>query len=186
MKIIDINNQERECEDAYLDPKWPGYVTVKFISKHRKGHSHTEWYPIDKFVANNPKLEYIVKNKNIPTSPIEEIAGVVTGADSDSLRDSTANWTKNAYSGFYVWISRGKAEGQVRTILSNTAKSIKIDKPWDKPRPNKTSQYAIVSNIGDVKAQGNSLAIEDIKKLEEKARKLDLERGREPAPKQYT
>lgn len=186
MKIIDINNSERECEDAYLDPSWPGYVTIKFISKRRKGHSHTEWYPIDKFVANNPNLEYIVKGKNASTNPAEEIAGVVTGTGPDSLRDSTANWQKNTYAGFTLWISRGKGEGQVRTILSNTPKSLKIDKPWDKPRPNKTSQYAIVSNLGDVKAQGNSLAIEDIKELEKKARKMDLERGAEPAPKQYT
>lgn len=186
MKIIDINGRERECVDAYLDPSWPGYITVKFESKHRKGYSHTEWMPIDKFIANNPTLSHLAGKDSASTQPKEEVAGQITAAGPDTLKDNTAAWPKNAYAGFQVWISRGKGEGQVRTILSNTDKSLKLDKPWDKPRPNKTSQYAIVRNAGNPSVQGNTLPIEEIKKLEEIARKRDMEAGREPAPKQYT
>lgn len=184
MKIIDINGRERECEDAYLDPKWPGYVTAKFKSKRREGYSHTEWYPIPEFLQNNPELKYIVDGKDSP-NPKEEIAGEVTAAGKDSIRDSSANWFDNAYAGFQLWISRGKGEGQVRTILSNTAKTVKVDKPWDK-KPDKTSQYAIIREVKNTTPQGNTLPIADLRKLEEKARKFDIERGKTPAPKQYT
>jgi len=183
MKLIDINGRERECEDAYLDPKWPGYVTVKFVSKRRIGYSHTEWYPIPQFLQKNPDLKYIVEGKE-SSNPQEEIAGEVSAAGKDSLQDSTANWHKNAYAGFQVWIARGKGEGQVRTILSNTPKSLKIDKAWDK-KPDKTSQYAIIREVKNTTPQGNTLPIAELRKLEEKARKYDIQRGATPAPKQY-
>lgn len=185
MKIIDINGKERECEDAYLDKSWPGYVTVKFISKNRKGYSHTEWYPIDKFILNNPNLEYIVKGKIATNNPQEEIAGEVSASGKNTLRDVTASWAKNAYAGFQVWIARGKGEGQVRTILSNTEKTLKTDKDWD-TKPDKTSQYAIVREVINTTPQGNTLAIAELKKLEKKAREYDIRRGATPASKQYT
>ncbi len=186
MQIIDINHKERECKDAYLDPSWPGYVTVKYVSKHRKGHTHTEWYPIDKFLENNPDLAHIVGGKAASTKPEEEIAGRATGSGPDILRDSAANWGKNAYAGFQLWISRGTGEGQVRTILSNTKSALKLDKPWDRPRPNKTSQYAIIRNVIHTESRGNTLSSVDLAKLEEKARQMDMERGLTPAPKQYS
>lgn len=185
MKIIDINGRERECVRAYFNHSWPGYVTVEFESKRRKGYKHTEWMPIDDFFAHNPSLKNTITTQGLPPKRPLQLAGQVTSALKDSLTDTTQNWDPNSYAGMYCWISRGKGEGQVRIILKNTKSRVVVDKPWD-TRPNHTSQYSLLYHRPTTPAQGNTLAIEEIRKLEEKARQMDLEAGRPPAPRQYT
>ena len=183
MKIKDINGSERDCKRAYLDPNWPGYVTVEFVSKHRQGYKHTEWYPIDQFLQQNPNLANIV-NQNAQDK-LKDVVGVVTAAAKTSLTDSTQNWQKNIFSGWQVWISRGTGEGQVKTVLKNSAATLTIDQSWT-ALPDQTSQYVITKTLGEVKAAGNQLPETELKQLEERARKMDIDRGRDPAKRQYT
>lgn len=185
MKIIDINLRERDCVRAYLDPNWPGFVTVDFESKRRPGFRHTEWMPMADFFEKNPDLVGKITNDDTPLTRPKQVAGEVTSAGINSLTDKTRDWKINDFAGMFAWISRGKAEGQVRIILSNTKTKIVVDKPWD-TKPNTTSQYSLVYNKPNTPASGNSLPVVDMKKLEEKARKFDLERGVTPAPRQYT
>ena len=185
MKIIDLNNSERECERAYLDPHWPGFVTVLFVSKHRPGFKHTEWMPMLQFFQNNPSLKGKITDDDKPTPLPPQIAGAVSSATKTTLTDSTKAWPKNLYASFFCWISRGKGEGQVRTILSNTRKKLTLDKPWD-ITPNQTTQYAIVHNRPKEIDNHNTLPEIELQTLEEKARRFDIERGVTPAPRQYT
>ena len=185
MKITDINGRERECTRIFLDPHWPGFVTVEFQSKNRIGYKHTEWMPTDDFLSRNPNLKGKIPDDDAPIKRPPQIAGEVTLAGPDTLTDSSRQWDANAYAGIYVWISRGKGEGQVRTVLANTKNKLRVDKPWD-TKPNKTSQYSLIYNKPTIAPQGNTLPIAEMRKLEEKARKLDIKRGVKPAPKQYT
>lgn len=185
MKIIDINGRERECVRAYLDPNWPGFVTVDFKSRHRPGFSHTEWMPTQDFFEKNPDLKGKITNDDKPLARPKQVAGEVSSSTPNSLTDKTKSWTPNDYAGMFAWISRGKGEGQTRIILSNTKTKVVVDKPWD-IRPNNTSQYSLVYNRPTTPASNNTLPIVEMRKLEEKARKFDLERGITPAPRQYT
>lgn len=185
MKIIDINNQPRECENVYLDPHWPGFVTVMFVSKNRPGYKHTEWMPMEQFFQNNPELKGKVSADFVPKPPPKQFASVVTSAGKDSLTDDTKTWETNVYAGYYCWISRGKGEGQVRVIIKNSKNKFTLDKPWE-IRPNKTSQYSMVHQKPVMPSSNNTLPETDLQELEEKARKFDIERGVLPAPRQYT
>lgn len=186
MKIIDINNQERNCENVYLDPHWPGFVTVLFVSKNRPGFKHTEWMPMEQFFQNNPELKGKVSADFLPDKLPAQIAGRVSSTGPNTLSDSTKDWKTNLYASFYCWISRGKGEGQSRVILKNTAKKLTLDKPWEE-KPNKDSQYAILHNKPSTSNNNkNTLPEVDMEILEEKARKFDIERGVTPAPRQYT
>lgn len=170
MKIIDINGNKRECVNAYPDKDYPGFIKIEFSTKLR---SYTEWYPIEEFKIRNPDLEYLVKG--VPKEA-KDSAGVVSKSTETTFTDSQQKWEKNIYTGFPMWISRGKGEGQVRTILSNTSSTVVIDKPWE-TRPNKFSQYVISRNIReDVKPAGNILTEEEIHKFELKAKKMDRDR----------
>lgn len=156
MKIIDINNQERECDRVFLDPTWPGYVTVIIPSKVNSEKKRTEWIPIQNFFANNPDYKNIIENfKKVPSLP-PQITGVPTTTKINTLSDNTQNWRPNIYAGTYCWISRGKGEGQVRTILSNTKNRLVLDKEWDN-KPDTSSQYTIVYNKPTVSVMNNSL-----------------------------
>ena len=184
MQIIDINGKTRDCVRAYLDPHWPGFVTIDYESKNRPGYKHTEWYPISDFLAHNPTLAHLVKGVDITPAP--DLAGVVTKCTSNTLTDKTQNWEVNDYAGFYVWISRGMGEGQTRTILSSTKNTLTIDRPWDKPLPNTSSQYVLARVLGNnIQSRGNTLPVAEMQALEKKARALDLKRGITPSPKQY-
>jgi hypothetical protein len=187
MKIIDINNQERNCESVYLDPHWPGFVTVLFVSKNRPGYKHTEWMPMEQFFQNNPELKGKVSADFLPTPLPPQISGVVTTSETNTLTDNTKDWKTNLYAGFFCWISRGKGEGQTRTILKNTTQKLSLDKPWE-IKPNKTSQYSILHNRPQATNDNkNTLSEADILPiLEEKARQYDIKRGVKPAPRQYT
>ena len=172
MKIVDINGNIRECVQVYLDDKWPGFVSVDFNSKLRTGYKHTEWYPVEDFKRNNPELVYMVKDAG---EEANEVAGVVSSSDDTSLTDKTQKWQKNVYAGFPIWISRGRGEGQTRTVLSNSQATIIIDKAWD-VKPNKFSQYVLSRNIKDnMPAVGNILPQEEIANIEKKAKQMDKE-----------
>ena len=170
MQIIDINGTERECATAYPDKDYPGYVKVEYKTKLR---SYSEWYPIADFNSRNPNLLSITNNIR---HVAEDITGVVTSSTSTAFSDKTQSWEKNTYAGFPVWISRGKGESQVRTVLSNTKNTIIIDKPWD-IKPNKFSQYVLSRNIhDDKKAQNNILPQEIQHKYKLKAKKMGRDR----------
>ncbi len=167
MQIIDINDMPRDVKSVSPDPNYPGYVRVEFKRHH-------EWYTIQEFISRNPSLEHLTKNA--PKIP-DEIVGVVSRATPTTLKDVNANWKDNAYLGFFVWISRGKGEGQKRTVVSNTHNTITIDKPWD-TKPDKASQYVLSFNVQDVHAMGNTLVQDDFKALEKRAIEMDKLHGR--------
>lgn len=184
MQITDINNAVRECKRVFLDPAWPGYVSVEFVRRSDPTKTRIEWMPLSDFAQKNPQLKELFTGHS--TAPAPDTAGVVTTAGKDTLVDSTANWGINAYAGYHVWISRGPGDGTTRTIMKNTATILYIDKPWDK-KPTKDSQYAIVSRLPEnTSPSGQILPITELRELEKKARKMDIKAGRKPAPKQYT
>ena len=153
MKIVDINGEERECVSVSPDPKFAGYMKVEFASKNRVGYTHSEWYPVSDFIKNNPTLKNLTtKAKKV----INDDLGVVTSAKKDSLTDKSKKWNDNDYVGFPLWISRGKGEGQTRTVLNNTKNTLFINKPW-KEVPNGTSQYVLSYNVHDPQVRGNTL-----------------------------
>lgn len=184
MQIIDLNNRPRQCSRVFLDPSWPGFVSVEFKRKIDPTQTRIEWMPLSDFALKNPSLKDLFNGKS--TAPAPDTAGVVTTAGKDTLVDSQALWSLNAYAGYYLWISRGPGDGTTRTILKNTSTILYLDKPWDK-KPTKDSQYAIVAHLPtNHEPSGQILPITELRKLEEKARKLDLKAGRTPSPRQYT
>ncbi|MGB9637577.1 MAG: hypothetical protein ACPLY7_02150 [Microgenomates group bacterium] len=167
MEITDINGIKRECLKVTSDPSYPGFVRVDYIPKYRKGDIYSEWYPIDQFLAKNPKFK-----KAFAKTEIKEDLGVVGYASSLTLVDRTKKWKSNIFKDITVWISRGKGEGQTRKIISNSEDTIIIDKPW-KTVPDKTSQYVISNNVNDPQILGNTLPeVKEEKKIKKK--KLDL------------
>jgi hypothetical protein len=150
MKIIDINGNERECANVYPDKDYSGFMKLEFSNKLR---SYSEWYPIEEFKAKNPSLEYLIKGAQGET---EDSLGVVSKSTDMGLTDIKQKWAKDAYAGFPMWISRGKGEGQVRTVTSNSKNSVIINQPWD-IIPDNTSQYVISHNVHNPHIFGNSL-----------------------------
>jgi len=184
MQITDLNGKLRDCLRVFLDPTWPGYVSVEFARKSDPTQTRIEWMPTSDFALRNPDLKDLFKDKS--TAPAPDTAGVVTTTGKDTLVDSKASWGVNAYAGYYVWISRGPGDGTTRTILKNTENVLYVDKPWDK-KPTYDSQYAIVAKLPtNHSPSGQVLPITELRKLEEKARKMDIKAGRKPAPRQYT
>jgi hypothetical protein len=183
MQIIDINGADRTCLRVFLDPAWPGYASVEFQSKSDPTKKRIEWMPLTDFAQKNPQLKDLFSGHS--TEPAKEISGVATGSGKDTLIDKTADWTTNVYAGYYVWISRGPGDGTTRTILKNNASVLYVDKPWDQ-KPTRDSQYTIVRTLPTNTApSGQILPITELRKLEQKARKMDLKAGRKPAPSQY-
>ena len=173
MVIFDINGNQRNCAKAYPDPNYPGYVKVEFVTPRR---SYNEWYPIDEFNIRNPNLSSLTTSV-VHVAP--DLSGVVSTSTTTTITDKTQKWQTNSYAGFPVWISRGKGEGQVRTVLSNTKNTIIVDHDWE-IRPNRFSQYVLSHNIhGEKKAVGNILTQEEIHKLELKAKKMDRDKEKE-------
>lgn len=184
MQITDINNTVRECIRVFLDPAWPGYVSVEFARRADPTKTRIEWMPIADFAAKNPQLKDMFDGHS--TAPAPDVSGIVTTAGKDTLVDKEASWVKNAYAGHYVWISRGPGDGTTRTILKNTETVLYVDKSWDK-KPTKDSQYTIVQQLPQNHApSGQILPITELRQLEKKARQMDIKAGRVPAPKQYT
>lgn len=150
MTIIDVNGNERTCVKAFPDKNYPGYMRIEFKGAIR---SHHEWYPIDEFSKNNPKLAYLTNSAPVVT---EEVVGVVSSSTPTSITDKKRSWKENAYKGFPIWISRGLGEGQIRTVISNSHNTIHIDETWE-TKPNKTSQYVLSHNIHDPQPLENAL-----------------------------
>lgn len=162
MIIIDINGRKRECINVDLDDKFPGYVKVVFKSKIRKGYKHAEWFPLNEFLEKNPELKKQLGKSKV--SPPEDL-GVVTKAGKKSLQDIAKNWKPNIYAGYPLWISRGKGEGQQRTVIKNNKNTLYIDKEWS-VKPDKTSQYVLSRNVQEnIKALGNELPSAKTKKV---------------------
>lgn len=184
MKIIDINNTPRECHRVFLDKKWPGYVSVEFKSKNNPDKTRIEWMPLADFAEKNPQLKELFKDHSLKAAP--ETSGIVTSANNNILTDETASWPENAYAGYFLWISRGPADGSTRIILENTHSTLTLDKPWI-DTPTIDSQYAILRKLPQIQGPtGNVLPTTELRNLEEKARQMDLEAGRTPQPRQYT
>ena len=150
MKIIDINGNERECVKVTPDLEWPGYMKAEIIDRNG---THSEWYLLDDFIKLNSNLKYLANGA--PPEDKDDL-GVVTGSKTNTLTDKKKAWEDNIYVGTPIWISRGKGEGQVRTIISNSKNSVEINQEWD-ILPDNSSQYVISFNIHNPKAAGNSL-----------------------------
>lgn len=150
MKIIDINGNTRDCEKAFPDPTYPGYMRVEFKTVVR---SHHVWYPISEFIKNNPELENLTKSA---PAVMDDVVGVVSSSTETGLTDKKQKWKENAYVGFPLWVSRGTGEGQIRTVTANTHNALTIDKKWE-VKPDKTSQYVLSYNIHDPQPLENAL-----------------------------
>lgn len=175
MQITDINGQIRNPKKVFLDPEFSGYVRVEFNRYH-------EWYSVKEFLQFNPDLKHLVEGAaDLP----KDTTGTANKATNNTLTDATQNFKPNSYMDFMVWISRGKGEGQKRYVIKNTKDTLTIDKPWE-VKPDSTSQYVLAQHIMDVPPMGNTLPTEDMKKLEETAIKMDLQRGIKPHDRQYT
>lgn len=161
MKIIDINGEERDCVSVSPDPKFAGYMKVEFASKNRIGYTHSEWYPVTDFIKNNPSLKHLTTSA---PKVINDDLGVVTSAKKDSLIDKSKKWNIDDYVGFPLWISRGKGEGQTRSVVSNTKNTLVVDKSWNEI-PNNSSQYVLSHNVHDPQVKGNTLPAAEFKVL---------------------
>ena len=154
MKIIDINGSPRECESVSPDKNFPGFLKINYKSKNRTGYAHNEWYPISDFVALNPNLAHLAKGAR--TLPSEDL-GAVSQSGRNFLEDATKNWPVDVFKGTPVWISRGKGEGQQRTVAKNDRNKLYVDKVWI-VKPDKSSQYVVSFNVQkNIKPMGNTL-----------------------------
>ena len=55
MKIIDINEREREVENVKLVDR-DAQAWVQVLIARNNGTSYLEWYPVDDFKAKNPDV----------------------------------------------------------------------------------------------------------------------------------
>lgn len=168
MHIIDINGNARECESVLPDPDFPGYVKVTF---KRPNRSYFEWYKMDEFKAKNPRIANAIA-ADMPL-PKQEDLGRVSSSTKDSFTDKSKVWKEDMFKDLPVWISRGKGEGQVRKVKSNTKNKIFIDAEWE-IRPNKTSQYLISENVHNPHAFGNNMPPAGSELLTTKKRKSKM------------
>ncbi len=150
MKIVDINGNNRDCVKVMPDFDWPGYIKAEIVD--RSG-THPEWYTLDDFIKFNPGLKDLIKGA---PKKKEEDLGVVTESKNNTLTDKKKVWGNDIFVGTPIWISRGRGEGQTRTVISNTKNTIVVDKSWN-VLPDKTSQYLISPNVHNPKAAGNTL-----------------------------
>lgn len=172
MLIIDVNGRSRECRKAYPDPSYPGYVKAEF--KNERG-SYCEWYPINVFLEKNPNFS---PDKGEELNEIaSEKTGIVTSTTDLTLTDTSQEWKENSYSGFPLWISVGKGEGQVRKVVSNTDNTLVLDKKWE-IKPNKFSHYVLSYSIHKNMPAFGNLSPEEIQdKNEKEAKKMDKEKS---------
>lgn len=139
-----------------MDPNWPGFVSVNYPSKSNPEKIRTDWIPIQTFIDKNPNYQDLIENYKTQKPLPPQITGIATSAQENSLSDTTQNWQKNIYAGFFVWISRGLGEGQVKCILANTKNKLLLDSVWE-IKPNKTSQYTVVYLKPTVSVMNNTL-----------------------------
>jgi len=153
MKLIDINDRQREAEEVTLDPRYPGFVTVKYKTNRAPDTFYVEWYPIGDFSDKNPELAKLLGN---PAPPPKSDLGICTHSGEFYLEDTSKSWRDNIFTSYMVWISRGTGEGQVRLVKSNSKNNLTIDQPWT-ILPDTTSQYVVSLDIHDVKILDNKL-----------------------------
>jgi hypothetical protein len=67
-------------------------------------------------------------------------SGTATSATTTTLVDNTKNWPINRFKNYAIRITSGTGAGQVMPILSNTATTITLAKPW-LVTPDSTSVY---------------------------------------------
>lgn len=168
MKLIDINEVERDCISVSPDASYPGYMVVIFSSPRSPDGKRSEWYKIEDFVKNNPTLAHLSK---VTLKGQGEDLGVVTAATELTLTDKKKKWKKNEFAHYPIWISRGPGEGQTRTILSNSSNTLIIDTEWD-TIPTQLSQYVVSYNVHDPQVLGNSLPEKSILKKKKNSAKL--------------
>ncbi len=107
-----MNNSERVCERAYLDPHWPGFVTVLFVSKHRPGYKHTKWMPTVDFFQINSSL----KGKITDDENIQDDQG--TPGNANIIASTVAITVSNTVLGDRVSVFRtidGDTSGRINT-----------------------------------------------------------------------
>lgn len=69
--------------------------------------------------------------------------GTSSGSNTaTTLNDTSKAWTVDALAGLKIYVSNGTGQGQLRTILSNTATQITISEDWD-VSPDGSSEYSI-------------------------------------------
>jgi hypothetical protein len=67
-----------------------------------------------------------------------------TGGSQDALRDAAQNWDGDSEIGSVVLITAGRGMGQYRTVTSNDADTLTVDRPW-RVEPDATSEYVLGS-----------------------------------------
>jgi len=72
--------------------------------------------------------------------------GIATASGASTLTDTSQAWTANAFKNVRVQITAGTGQGQVRTILSNTATTVTVSVAWDTV-PDATSAYEIFDPV---------------------------------------
>lgn len=80
--------------------------------------------------------------------------GTATSGSTNTLVNSTKNWTTNQWSNSQVRITDGTGIGQVRTISSNTATTLTVSTNWT-TSPDSSSVYVIESNDDFLYLLGN-------------------------------
>jgi dienelactone hydrolase len=94
-------------------------------------------------------------------NPDQQATGIVTSATATSVTDAQQKWglikTPSLGSADAIAIIDGKGTGQWRRLVSNTANTVKIDRPWD-VIPDQTSHYSIMRwSAEDWLVKGNVL-----------------------------
>jgi hypothetical protein len=65
------------------------------------------------------------------------LSGTITNATANTLQDDSQGWATNVFASFYVRITSGLGQGQIRSITSNTSHVLTISVNWDTiPAPN--------------------------------------------------
>lgn len=70
---------------------------------------------------------------------------IATAATSTTIENSTLSMTPNLYQGEVTRITKGKGEGQERTISSNSTTTLTVASPW-LVVPDSTSMFAVAEN----------------------------------------
>jgi len=72
-----------------------------------------------------------------------ENSGTASSATSNTITQSGAGWTADAYNDMYVWIYGGTGVGQARLITDGDIDTLTVDRNWD-VTPDNTSTFRII------------------------------------------
>ena len=92
------------------------------------------------------------------STPSNEVfaTGSATSGSSNTVVNSTKNWTVNQWCNYQVRIVSGSGIGQVKTILSNTSTTLTTSGSNFSPVPDNTSIYEITGNDDYLYLLGNN------------------------------